>query len=728
MKPTPPSFALRFLRWFCREDFIEEIEGDLIEVFENQYNNNPKKGKRKFSWSVLRYFRPEFIKVFKLGQNSTAMIQHNLKLTLRNFRKYKSSFFINLIGLSSGLVCALMIYLWVADELSIDKFHEKDDRLFQVMHNVDNPTEITTIEWTPAQLTPTFQNEMPEVEYVVPLFPPSAYTFSSVLNANDTRMKGKMKYVGKDFFNLFSFRLIAGEADNVFADKQAIVISEEIALGLFKTKEDVLGKTIKLEQSEFDGDYYVTGIFEKIDDHSTMHFDILFDFDLYRSKNPDLDRWSYNSPSTYFSLNENASSSAFENKIADIIKEHDPESKSTLFLRKYSDQHLYGNYENGVVSGGRIDYVILFSYIAGFILIIACINFINLSTARASRRFKEIGVKKCIGARRSILIGQYLGESLIMSVLSVVTALVLIYLLLPVFNDVTGKHLTLAFDKTMILYLLAITFVTGLVAGSYPALYLSGFNPIYVLKGGKDKSGFSGWIRKGLVTFQFTISIILIVMVIIVQGQIDFIQSKNLGFNKDNVVNIFGTQVDETKRQTTLAEIQRIPGVLGATSLRGDFTNGLHNRTVGVDWEGKVEGAEINFDDLVVDHNFFATMGIDFVEGQSFSSELESDRQKIIFNETAIEQMGLEDPIGQTVNLWGQDKQIVGVVKDFHIESLYKKVQPALFRIDDHHLNILVKINAGREREVVDQIQAFYKEQSNGLALDYEFLDETFQR
>jgi len=336
------------------------------------------------------------------------MYQHNLKIAYRNFFKYKSTFFINLIGLSTGLACALLIFLWVQDERSIDTFHEKDDRLYQVMHNIPVGDEVKTFEWTPGPLSKTLDDEMPEIENVTATFPPSNYTFNGVLRYEDKLTKAKSKYVENDYFNVFSHAIIAGNKAAFLKDKLAAVISDELAVKLFGTTQNVVGKSLRWEMGDFSGDYFVTGVFEKMPSNASIEFDIAFNFDLYASKDQDMDRWSYNNPCTYITIKEGTNVAEFEEKIAGLIKQKDPELNGVLFLRKYSDQYLYGNFENGKEAGGRISYVILFSIIAAFLLVIACINFMNLSTARASRRIKEIGVKKSIGAKRGDLVSQYL--------------------------------------------------------------------------------------------------------------------------------------------------------------------------------------------------------------------------------------------------------------------------------------------------------------------------------
>ncbi|MEO0554565.1 MAG: ABC transporter permease [Bacteroidota bacterium] len=728
MQPAPPHTALKFLRWFCREDYLDEMEGDLIEIFEQQYAQSPAAARRKFIWTVVRHFRPDFIKAFTIGQNSTAMYQHNFKIAYRNFFKYKSTFLINLIGLSTGLACALLIFLWVQDERSVDKFHENDDRLYQVMVNFDVGEDVETLDWTPMPLGGKLRNEMPEVEYVTASYPPSNYTFPGILNKEDGKLKTKAKYVNKEFFSIFTHPLVAGDQSTVLADQNSCVISEDLAIQLHGSAAGALGKVLDYEFGSYTGEYTITGVFETMPADASLQFDVAFSFDLHVAKNPDLMRWDYNDPCLYLTLKEGANANAFERKIAGLIKENNPGSSGELFLRKYSSQYLYGNFENGVQAGGRISYVILFSVIGLFLLVIACINFMNLSTARASRRIKEIGVKKSIGARRSDLALQYLMEAVIMSFLSMALALFIIALIIPEFNYITGKQLALELKPEWLLSLAGIALFTGLLAGSYPALYLSGLSPINILKGGIIKSVSALWIRKGLVVFQFVISLMLILMVFTVARQVDFIQSKNLGYDRENVIYFNERYTDYQAFTAMKTYLEGLTGVSGVSAIRGDLTSGDRNNTPQLAWEGQVEENKVNFDDVVVTHDFFETMGIKVLEGRGFTDNLEQEQLNIVFNEAAIAVMGLEDPIGQTIDMWGHQWNIIGVVQDFHLESLYTDIKPAFFRSNNYSMNAVVKIETGKTLEVLQAVEAYHKEHNDGLPLDYQFMDDAYNQ
>ena len=724
MKMQPPKYALKFLRWFCREDYIEEIEGDLTEVFEKQHEASPPKAKWKFFWSVIRYCRPEFIKSFKTNYypNHTAMFRHNLLLTYRNFLRYKMSFFINLIGLSTGLACALLIYLWVHDELRVDKFHEKDVQLYQVMENQHNADGIVTTDVTPGLLAESLAEEIPEVEYATPSSGPEKLTLT--VESKDIKAEGQ--YVGKDFFNIFSYSLIQGHKDQVLADKNAIVISETLAMKLFNTTENIIGKSIEIQHER---QFLISGIFKELPSNSSTQFDFVLSFEVYKDDSPWVLDWKNNGVLTYLTLREGSDASHFNQKIAGFVKSHGGEEHVTTFAKPYSENYLYGKYENGQQVSGRIAYVRLFSIIALFILSIACINFMNLSTAKASRRLKEIGIKKAIGAHRNSLISQYLSESLLMAGLSLIAAIVIVMLFLPQFNEITGKHLTVDLDIPLVLAMLIITVLAGLLAGSYPALYLSNFKPVVILKGNFNSSVGELWARKGLVIFQFILSIILIVSVLVVYQQIAYTQTKNLGYDKDNILHFEAQGKVEKNLDIFLSEIKNIPGILRASSIGHSLVEGGYRSSSStVQWAGKNPDDIVEMENVRVNYDMIEMLDIQMIAGRTFSKDYSADSTNIIFNEAAIETMGLKDPIGKVIKLWGEDRQIIGVAENFHFQSFHEEVKPLFFILKPQQTWIVMtKVAAGREKETTMNLEKFYQQYNPGFTFDYRFMDEDYQ-
>lgn len=461
----------------------------------------------------------------------------NIKIAWRSFLKDRRFTILNLLGLSVGLACTLLIYLWVNSELQVGRFNQNDGQLYQVMENGPSPDGIQTGENTPGLLAKALKEEMPEVEYAVSTIHPGGLTSDKgTLTVGDTHLEATSLFAGKDLFNVFSYKVIKGDKSQALANTNAIMISDETAERLFHTTDNVIGRNIDFNQAGFNGLYTVTGVFQKPPTNALDKFDVIFSYDLFLQKNPKLTDWGNSDPDTYLVLKKGTNVDGFNRKIEGFIAGKKKDSKTTLFVQKYGDKYLYGNYKNGVVSGGRIEYVKLFSIIAIFILVMACINFMNLSTAKASTRLKEAGIKKIMGADRSILIAQYLGESLLMTFLALGIAILLVSLLLPQFNQITGKQMELQFNSSLILAMLAIVLFTGLLSGSYPALYISGFNPVSVLKGNVTGNAGNTWLRKGLVIFQFSLSAIFIVSVLVVYQQMQLIQTKDLGYNRDNIL------------------------------------------------------------------------------------------------------------------------------------------------------------------------------------------------
>ena len=650
------------------------------------------------------------------------LFTHYLKLAFRNFKRQKSSFLINLIGLSTGLACAILIALWVQDELRTDKFHENDDRLFQVMEHQVYSDRISTTWSTPGILAQTLKEEVPDFKYVITVNWKNRYTLSK----NNESLNFRGHYASPDFFNVFTFPLIEGKPNEVLNDPNALVLSESSAVKLFGSIENAVGQTVKLNHKE---DLLVTGIFEDPPSYSTFQFDLILNYEKYYKENEWLSNWGSNSPPTYAILNDDIDPDAVSKKIADFIKERNEKSNVTLFLKKYSDNYLYGRYENGKPAGGRIEYVRLFSVIAIFILIIACINFMNLSTARASYRAREVGVKKAIGAERSSLITQYLSESVLIAFLSLIVAIVLVVLALPTFNNLTDKLLGLNLNPSLIVAFLILTLLTGLMAGSYPAFYLSGFNPVRVLKGTIKTSWGELWARRGLVVFQFALSIIFIVAVIVIYQQISFVQSKSLGYDRDNLLYFYtsGKIADEDQREVFIKELRKLPGVKSASSGSHDML-GQNNNTSGLTWPGKNPDERILFENVSVNYDFLETLDLELKEGRFYSEEYGSDTSKIIFNETGIKAMNLEDPIGKVIRLWDEyDLEIIGVVKDFHFQSMHNKVRPLFFWLrPDRGWVVMTRIEAGRVQDALTHIENLHESFNPGFPFEYEFVDQEY--
>ncbi len=650
------------------------------------------------------------------------MLKQNILLFFRNVQKNKSTFLINIIGLSTGLACVLLICLWVKNELKVDGFHENEGLLYRIIEHVQfDGNSITTWKETSGPIAEVLVDEMPEVEYATPVVPGSWFGKIS-LSAGENNLKAEGNYVGRDYFNIFSYGLVIGDKDQVLSNRNSIVLSKDLAIKLFQTTENIIGKVVEFEQEQ---QFLVSGVFEGTPSNSTVQFDFALPFELLEDKPLGVDSWGSLGPQVYVVLKEGTNVEELNEKVAMIVKNRYEQSTRSPMLVPYSRDYLYGTYENGRQVGGRIEYVRLFSVIALIILLIACINFMNLSTARASRRLKEIGVKKAVGAKRKAFIFQFLSESVVMTLMALAVALVLVVLFLPQFNIIIGKQLELNFDGNLVLIILGVTLFTGLMSGSYPALYLSGFNAVTVLKGKLDSSLGELWTRKGLVVLQFSLSIILIVSVLVVYGQVEFVQNRNLGYNKENIVHFKVEGKVKKQLEAFVSQVKKIPEVDNVSSTTHDMVG--HNWSVGIDWEGRDQDNPVSFQVAGVDYDLIETLGMEMTSGHSFSRDFGSDSTGIIFNEKAIKAMGLEDPIGKTVRFMGE-KKIIGTVKDFHFKSLHAPVEPLLMVMMPAAVKkVMVRIEAGKEKEALAKIQDFYRSFNPGFPFEYEFLDENYQ-
>lgn len=656
------------------------------------------------------------------------MLKNNIVLYLRSIKKHRGSFFINLIGLSTGLACALFIYLWVSDEMAVDRFQENNERLYQVLRHVPNGQgEVVTRASNSSLMLTALQQEVPEVEMAAAVY---GFDASAMLENDGKKLRATGFMASEDYFKMFSYPILSGTKNTILKDPNSVAISRTLADNFFGTSVDPFGKTITIKNGE-EGIVLVStvsGVFE-VPSSSSQKFDFVLPYKKFLEfRNPENIHWGSNSSQMYALLKPGIDINSFNKKIADFISSKNENAKATVYFTNYADDYLKGNFENGKQVGGRIKYVILLSLIAFFVLTIACINFMNLSTARASRRLKEVGVKKAVGASRKSLVFQFLTESIVLSVFSLFCALLLVVALLPWFNSVTGKELSFILEGSMLMVFIGITLFTGLIAGSYPALYLSKFNPVKVLKGKINTSFGELLLRKGLVIFQFSISILLIVAVSIIYKQLDYLQSKNLGYDKDNILVFEREDGLMNNMEVFLEEARQIPGVSNASFMQGTMTD-FNNSSSGHSWPGQTEESkELTFKHAHVGPTFMETMGIEMAAGRSYAHVKPNDDSKIILNETAVRLMGLDNPVGKIINMRGPNREIIGVVKDFNFQSLYDEIMPmALLCKTDWVGTLMVKIKAGSEKTALADLTKLYTDFNPALSFNFRFLDNQYQ-
>jgi putative ABC transport system permease protein len=657
------------------------------------------------------------------------MIASYLKFSWRHLMKNRQFSLLNLTGLSTGLAAAILIYLWIYDEMHVDRFLPNDQQLYQVMGNVKQGDQIGTSDAHSIILGETLQKEIPGIESSATTTPAGWFKHFNV-TSGATTIKATGNFASRDYFTVFPHTLLHGNRSALLTNKNAVVISAALAKKLFNTTDNIIGKVLEWKWWNFTRQVVITGVYKPAPANATEQFDFITSIDAWgdiinAQGIPDLSGGPFN---TYIVLRKGTDVNRLNAGIAGFIKNKFPNSDISLFIRKYSDQHLYGNYENGIQAGGRIEYVKLFAIIALFILVIACINFMNLATAKAAKRMKEVGIKKTLGVSRPALVLSFLSESVLMSGLALLIALILAGMVLPWFNTFTGKQLVLQFDWEIIATILFITIGTGLVAGSYPALYLSRFRPALTLKGKFISSAAEIWVRKGLVVFQFTLSIVFIIAVLVVYRQIHYIQTRNPGYDKDHVICFEIEGKTAAQMDIFLNSVKNIPGVLNATSSSGNIVIPAGQPHGGVYWDDKNKNDEIRFQQLMVNYDFMETLGLHIKQGRSFSRAYSTDTDAVIVNETAVKAMGLTEPIGKTLTVWGQQKHIAGVVKDFHFNSLHESVKPFIIKLSPTETALLmVRLDRNNERAAIKALQSFYKTFNPGFALAYQYVDESYQ-
>lgn len=718
--------ALKFLSWFCDPEILEDVEGDLRELHFKE--DGKVNASYSLWWEVIKLMRPGIIKniSFHTGIHSLDMLRLHFQQAFRHFKRHKTSFLINLLGLAGGLTSTFFIYLWVVDEYQMDAFHYESDQLYQVKQNINLIGKIETIDPTPALLASALQSEYSSVTKAVGVIPPGWYGDDGVLIREEKQFKATNIFAGPAFFDTFSFTLLEGQKSSVLTEKNQLVISKAYAKRIFKDEKEVIGKTLEWRQGGHTHVLIVSGIFDELPSHSTMQFDVVLPMEVFLENYPHIRDWGNSDPSTFIRLAPRVNASAFQAQVENFVASKKDGYKHSLMLQPLKDVYLNGIYENGEPASGRIAYVRLFSAVAALILIIACINFMNLSTARASQRIKEIGIKKYLGIRRSSLINQFLIESFLTAGIALFVSFMLVGLFLPAFNELTGKSIQLIINKELTIFLLGIWFLTSLIAGSYPAFLMSGFNPLHAIKGMLQTSPHQVISRKGLVIFQFCCSIMLISAVMVIDQQVVYIMQKNLGFDKDRIIYFNTVGAIDENQASFIHQLRQIAGVKNASNFGHDLLGDM-GTTTGLTWEGKDPETRIRFANLEVGDGLLETFGIELVAGRTYSSDFTNETSKIILNETAIDLMGIQDPLGKTVTLWGTKREIIGIAKDFHLESLHEEILPCFIQYYPELSSIVVKLDSDDPANALAQIEKLFHEFNPSLAFEYSYFDQSYE-
>ncbi|HMW25886.1 MAG TPA: ABC transporter permease [Ferruginibacter sp.] len=654
------------------------------------------------------------------------MLTNFFKVAWRNLLRNKGFSFINIAGLAIGMAAAILITLWIQHEMSYDQFHVKKDRIYEAWNKAHFSGKLQCWNTTPKILARTLEKDVPEVERAVRVYWPRNILFS----LGEKRLTAAGNQVDTGFLQMFSFPMLKGNPQTALNDGYSIVLTEKLAKNLFGD-EDPMGKILKLDNKD---NFTVTGILKDLPNNSRFGFEFLTNWELVKRQGEDDSSWGNNSTRTYVLLKENASMASANDKIKGIkvrySKDEDPNWE--MFIYPSSRWRLYSNFTNGKEDGGLIDFVKLFGVIALFILLIACINFMNLSTARSEKRAKEVGIRKVVGAQKGSLIGQFIGESIMIACIAGILALGLVQLSLPAFGKLTDKELHLDFAN-IYFWLSAIGFVvfTGIVAGSYPAFFLSSFKPVKVLKGTFKAAHALVTPRKMLVVLQFTFAIILIICTSIVKQQIDHAQNRETGYDRNNLVYHFLT--DELRKSYPLVKNELLSSGVATSVSRtsSPLTQGWSD-TWGFEWVGKDPADKTDFDRYVADEELVKTAGFRITRGRDFNlKEFPTDSSGMILNESAVKAMNFKDPIGQIVKDDGREYHVVGVINDFILQSPYYPTKPMVIEgCSNDWMNVIhFKLNAANSTaDNLTKAEAIFKKYNPEYPFEYKFIDEEYSR
>ncbi len=669
------------------------------------------------------------------------MIKNYFKIAWRNVTRNKVNTVINVLGLALGMTCCLFIYLWVRDEKSVDNFHANGKNLYAVFQtsiaNGKADGSYSISKEVKDGVTVDFSLEdigkvVPEVKhfayYITGYKLPWGHPETFQVGEKIIKMEGSR--AGKDFFKMFSYPIIQGNAETALANMNGISISRKMAEIFFGSPANAMGKSMRFENRL---NFIVSAVFENLPKESSLHFDFLLNMDAQKKL---LDLASPNLLA-YVELADRADPKLVEAKINTYLKpriDKERTTKTIMGLQLFGDQYLHNIFVNGKPKAGRIEYVSIFSWIAVFILVIACINFMNLTTARSVKRAKEVGLRKVVGSTRINLITQFFSESLLFAVLAMLFSVLFMYLLLPAFNEFTGKQIAvpgvqISFWASLVL----ITLITGIIAGSYPALYLSSLQPVRILKGALQFTKTAVWFRKGLTVFQFVLSIMLIISTIIITRQINYIQHAHLGYDRDNLlyIRIEGNLSSTQNYMLFKQRASSMPGI----ALVDRSTETPHEMNFVVDgpvnWEGKQINDHVGFKPASVGFDFIKLMNMQVAAGRGFSKEIAGDStDAFMVNEEAVKEMGMKNPIGKWVSAWDKKGHIIGVLKDYHTQSLREAIKPVIIDVKEYEYFgvIMIRTRAGETKQAITSLSKLYKEINPNYAFAYQFVDEDYQK
>ena len=715
---NPPRLAAAILNHILPDGGTQTPLGDFEEYFREMAAEYGRFRAYLWYWGQVFNLLPR--KIMHLTVWRTTMFRNYIKIALRNLKKHRGYSFINISGLAIGMACCLLILLWVQYQLSYNRFNEHADRIFRMyQHSSYAQDQVLLTDNLPGPLAKDLMDEFPEVVNATRFMIADS---KPVKHGDVTHNELMILYADQAFLEMFSFPMIRGDRATALTEPHTIVLTQEMAVKYFGA-EDPVGRTLTIDGSV---DFRITGILEDPPQNSTMNYiEFIVPFETAEELLPGtFTTYNRNWPATYIQLHESASLEEFREKVRGYMHKHQGEA-TDLGVQPLTKIHLY------TYTGEPADliYVVIFTLVAFFVLLIACINFMNLSTARSENRAKEVGLRKVVGAYRSTLIGQFFGESVLMTLISLLLALVLAKIFLPLLNNLAGTQITvsMADSGSLLLMVLGVAILTGLIAGIYPALVLSAFQPVRVLKTNARSKTRGSIFRTLLVVFQFSITIFLIISTNIIKDQVDYLQNRDLGYHEENLV-LAVMRGDSHERYEVFKEALRSsPLIVDVTSTtRPPLYGG--DSTPNWDWDGKDPELQVLMNTIRVDYNYFDVMGMELAAGKNFVTRTtltDSTMGEVILNEEAIRRMGLEDPVGKRFGFPGAPGVIIGIVKDFHFRSLSRPMEPMVIQANPAETRfVMIRIDGGNVSEAISTIESTWQRINPGLPLTHAFIDD----
>ncbi len=737
MKPDvrPPRFARWLLTHLHPDDTLEEVEGDLDELYEHDYTRVGKtRATMRYLLNVVSVL-PPFVRRRKCKQEyyqspSTLhpdMLRNYFKIAWRNLVRSKTFTTINVLGLALGMAASMLILLWVQDEWRVGKEYSNADRLFRIMENEIADGRIVTDEDTPGILADELKRVLPEVEYAAD----KSVQEEHVLVAGSVTTRQKGIYASNDWFRLYGVPLLVGTIQTAHSTPGSVAISERVAQTYFGGVQQAMGKSIRFNDWQ---DCQVTAVFANLPADAPEPYDFVRNWQDYLNQESWLKMWENTGARTRLLLRPDADIAKVNAKLKTFLKGRNKDIGASynieLFLQPETEAYLYSNFRNGQRDGGRIEYVRMFVGVAVFLLLIACINFMNLATARSVKRAREVGVRKVVGAGRASLIGQFMGETFLLAMLALVLAVGLVAVVLPLFNTLTEKRLTLPLSAPSSWALwFGLAVIVGALSGSYPALFLSSLSPVRVLKSAVRFGSGAQQFRRGLVVFQFVLSMVMIVGTFVIYQQLRYIQQKNLGFDRSNLIRVSREGALLGQYPQFKERLSQLPGIQDITFVK---SNPLRNGAItdGVSWPGKDPTVAIQFNTLRVGYNYVKTLGLTLVQGRDFSPAFGADSSNFLINEATARRMGVGNPVGKPFRFGYSQGTVIGVLKDFHFNSLHEAVRPIVIRlwtINEAGV-ILVRPAPGQTQGAIKSVESLWKEMNPKFPINYGFIDDDFGR